>query len=184
MAEEQHDVSKIVGNQLSHIVNAFRRRPSKPPVPSERNVDQPVRSVIGYQRWTDRTDDVKIGVEDESVQLNLSSVDSQRENVDDGDGNTIYADESASDTLSDGDEITTDVDIQSDRGSELSQRRVTSVYSLEDGEEEEEPSTTKVDTITEWQAGWNVTNAIQVNVNYNDLAISIEHESTSSYENP
>lgn len=157
MADSGKDLSTL-GKHLSSLVNTFRRRTTEQHATSSKGVDGTrVDSTIGYQRWVGRPEEGVADVPEESVRLNLSPT---TDDHDDANSTEGYEDDDdiTSNATSEGEGTIGDADACSEQGS-LSLQRAASLHSLEGAQE---PATTKVDTIDEWQAGWNITNAIQV----------------------
>lgn len=139
---DRQDITSL-GGQISNIVSRLRKNALKTTVGGISGGTS-VTSSFGYQRWTGNgTDETTVSDNDhvtsaeEITPLNTAH-DQDGEIVSSVDGsdateNGLSLDPELAKSLS-----STSIDIPAD------------------------PPTTKVDTITEWQAGWNVTNAIQV----------------------
>jgi len=107
-------------------------------------------SSVGYQRYTEGDHSLPHDANSTAVPLNTEHIDTTA--IDSAESSGPSSPASASQP-----------------GSKVTSRVSTAPVSPEkekifsqDWEEGNEPQTKNVDTITEWQAGWNVTNAIQV----------------------
>ena len=143
---EKRDLEAL-GGQISSIVNRLRKGAAKGTTGGI-SAGTSIKSLFGYQRWS-KTGEEAVG-SDGVQNTELSNTNSPTEEKlplnqeDDSYGDVVSsADENAEHSLP-SDEVLS---------------KSSSCNSVD--EPEEEP-VSKVDSISEWQAGWNVTNAIQV----------------------
>lgn len=152
MSRDQQRVRRefaALGGQLSNIVNRVRRNAVKNTTGGT-SAGTSVKSTFGYLRWSSNNDADSAETEADNtgaseLDTRLASDPSECERLDDGeDGGSEDASPST--------------DENSEHGAQDGEQKRGSCTSLD---MPSEPAT-NTDTISEWQAGWNVTNAIQV----------------------
>lgn len=153
-----------IGSQITNIANRIRRNAVKNTTGGA-TTGTSVKSTIGYLRWsTDNTtedgetDLVSSRVDEMDTRLAADPAECASLNDRDGDGE------------GDGDGSATCSSEEASVHEEAKLPKSTSSTSLNIPE-----PATNADTITEWQAGWNVTNAIQVRIIIILTAIFILH---------
>lgn len=135
--------AETLGGQISNIVNRLRKSAIKGTTGGI-SAGTTVRSSLGYQRWTktgdDSSNDKRECAESRPAGEECDPLNAEAEERF-GESDSSVADSKMGDCSS---------------GPSSKSGSSTSI------DVSAEPAVAKVDTITEWQAGWNVTNAIQV----------------------
>lgn len=131
---------KALAGQIGSIVTRLRRNVAKNTTGGT-TTGTSVKSTIGYVRWSAQNDEASSdGVPTQEPEISLDPAETEKDCATDS---SVSSDDAVHESL-------------------MSDSEHPSCSSSMNIEIPEEPPTNKVDTITEWQAGWNVTNAIQV----------------------